>query len=99
VWMPRFACPECAGDVIGAADDGGVVCMPCGRLFSIRGGVWRFLTDERHALFTAVVAGESQARTGATARLAVDSRRFHYFDPATGDLVGGARADASAAAR
>ena len=57
------------------------------------------VTDERHALFTAVVAGESQARTGATARLAVDSRRFHYFDPATGDLVGGARADASAAAR
>ena len=49
MWMPRFACPECAGDVIGAADDGGVVCIPCGRLFSIRGGVWRFLTDERHA--------------------------------------------------
>jgi multiple sugar transport system ATP-binding protein len=56
------------------------------------------VTDDSHALFTAVVAGESQARTGAKIKLAVDSKRFHYFDPATGDLVGGARPDASAAA-
>jgi multiple sugar transport system ATP-binding protein len=56
------------------------------------------VTDDRHALFTAVVAGESQARTGGTIKLAVDSRRFHYFDPATGDIAGGARSNASAAA-
>jgi multiple sugar transport system ATP-binding protein len=54
------------------------------------------ITDDRHALFTAVVAGASQARTGGTITLAVDSSRFHYFDPATGDLVGGARSDLAA---
>ena len=49
MWLPRFACPECAGPVMGAPDEGGVVCIPCGRVFTMRGGVWRFLTDQRHA--------------------------------------------------
>jgi multiple sugar transport system ATP-binding protein len=53
------------------------------------------ITDDRHALFTAVVAGASQARTGGTTTLAIDSSRFHYFDPATGDTIRGGAPDAS----
>ena len=49
MWLPRFACPECRGDLIGAARDGGLVCVPCGRVFAVRGGVWRFLTEARRA--------------------------------------------------
>ena len=49
VWLPRFACPECGRDLLGAAQEGGAVCVPCGRVFALRGGVWRFLTEARHA--------------------------------------------------
>jgi multiple sugar transport system ATP-binding protein len=42
-------------------------------------------------LFTARVDPQTSARPGAPLRLAVDSSRFHYFDPETGDrLVRGA---------
>jgi SAM-dependent methyltransferase len=53
VWVPRFACPECAAGVLADGDEA-VVCGACGRRFPRRGGVWRFLTaarDERLAPF------------------------------------------------
>jgi len=49
VWLPRFACPECGRELLGAAQEGGAVCVPCRRVFALRGGVWRFLTEARHA--------------------------------------------------
>ena len=36
------------------------------------------------ALFTARVDAQSRAMVGATLELAVDPRRFHFFDPETG---------------
>jgi SAM-dependent methyltransferase len=46
VWLPRFACPDCAADVNFDGDDA-VVCGGCGGRFARRGGVWRFLTQTR----------------------------------------------------
>jgi SAM-dependent methyltransferase len=46
VWLPRFACPDCAADVLADGDDA-VVCAGCGARFARRGGVWRFLTAAR----------------------------------------------------
>jgi multiple sugar transport system ATP-binding protein len=43
------------------------------------------IADDRRAHFTAVVAEASKARAGAKVRLAVDSRRFQYFDPQSGE--------------
>jgi multiple sugar transport system ATP-binding protein len=45
------------------------------------------LADERRARFTAVVSSASRIRAGSPARLAVDTSRFHYFDPNSGDAV------------
>jgi multiple sugar transport system ATP-binding protein len=36
------------------------------------------------ALFTARVDAQTSARVGETMELAVDARRFHFFDPETG---------------
>jgi multiple sugar transport system ATP-binding protein len=47
------------------------------------------LAGDRRALFTAVVTGASNARVGAKIRLAVDSSRFHYFDPESGEIIRG----------
>jgi multiple sugar transport system ATP-binding protein len=44
--------------------------------------------DDQRALFTARVDGEIAIRTGSAVELAVDTRRMHFFDPATGDVVG-----------
>jgi multiple sugar transport system ATP-binding protein len=46
-------------------------------------------TLDRRALFTAVVAGASQAHAGGKIKLAVDSTRFHYFDRETGETLRG----------
>jgi SAM-dependent methyltransferase len=46
VWLPRFACPECAADLVAAGDEA-VICPRCGGRFARRGGVWRFLTVPR----------------------------------------------------
>jgi multiple sugar transport system ATP-binding protein len=46
-------------------------------------GLTEGLPDAR-ALFTARVDARTAARVGDTIGLAVDPRRFHYFDPATG---------------
>jgi multiple sugar transport system ATP-binding protein len=50
-----------------------------------------FAHDQR-SLFTARVEGEMTIRPGSDLELAVDSRRMHFFDPATGDVVGAGRA-------
>jgi multiple sugar transport system ATP-binding protein len=42
---------------------------------------------DHRAVFTAVVAGASQARVGGKLRLALDSSRFHYFDPESGESI------------
>jgi multiple sugar transport system ATP-binding protein len=44
------------------------------------------LADQR-ALFTARVDAQTAARVGETIELAVDPRRFHFFDPDTGDRL------------
>ncbi len=45
-----------------------------------------FLDDER-SLFTARVDGEATIRPGAPLELAVETRRMHFFDPATGAAI------------
>ena len=44
--------------------------------------------DDQRSLFTARVEGEMQIRPGLALELAVDTRRMHFFDPMTGDVVG-----------
>jgi multiple sugar transport system ATP-binding protein len=56
-----------------------------------------FISDGRRAVFCARVDARTGAKPGATVRLSLDPKRFHYFDPQTGlgieELVGaGARA-------
>jgi multiple sugar transport system ATP-binding protein len=45
------------------------------------------LAEERNARFTAEVSERTRARVGAPLRLAIDSSRFHYFDPSTGERL------------
>jgi multiple sugar transport system ATP-binding protein len=59
-------------------------------------GLTEGLPDTR-ALFTARVDARTTARVGDIVELAVDPRRFHYFDPATGARLG-SRAPAAALA-
>ena len=54
--------------------------------------------DDQRALFTARVDAEFPVNPGSTVELAVDTRRMHFFDPATGDVLG-RRAAAAPAAR
>jgi multiple sugar transport system ATP-binding protein len=44
--------------------------------------------DDQRALFTARVDAEPEVAAGSTVALAVDARRMHFFDPATGDVLG-----------
>lgn len=46
VWLPRFACPECGGDVASAAEHR-FTCVGCQLAFECRDHVWRFLTTAR----------------------------------------------------
>jgi multiple sugar transport system ATP-binding protein len=48
--------------------------------------------DDQRSLFTARVEGEVSIRPGSALELAVDTRRMHFFDPETGDVVGVNRA-------
>jgi multiple sugar transport system ATP-binding protein len=48
--------------------------------------------DDQRSLFTARVDGEVSIRPGSAVELAVDTRRMHFFDPITGDVVGVGRA-------
>jgi multiple sugar transport system ATP-binding protein len=53
----------------------------------------KLFADDQRAVFTAVLDARRDVRTGADVELAVDHRRFHFFDPATGlALEAGARA-------
>ncbi len=46
-WLPLFACPECAGELV---VDGDVrICGACGRRYERRDNLWRFLSNERAA--------------------------------------------------
>jgi multiple sugar transport system ATP-binding protein len=54
--------------------------------------------DDQRALFTARVDAEFPVQPGSTVELAVDTRRMHFFDPATGDVLG-RRAAAAPVAR
>jgi multiple sugar transport system ATP-binding protein len=45
------------------------------------------LADDRRALFAAVVAEDSRARLGKKLKLAVDARRFHFFDRESGEAL------------
>jgi SAM-dependent methyltransferase len=46
MWLPRFACPECAAEA-DADWSGGVICFGCGHRFEHRNGLFRFLTESR----------------------------------------------------
>jgi SAM-dependent methyltransferase len=58
LWLPRFACPDCSGDL----DQDGVTrasCLRCATSYERRGGIWRFLSETRR---TAVEPFASQYR-------------------------------------
>jgi multiple sugar transport system ATP-binding protein len=44
----------------------------------------KLFADDQRAVFTASVDARRAVRAGETVELAVDHRRFHFFDPATG---------------
>jgi multiple sugar transport system ATP-binding protein len=44
--------------------------------------------DDQRALFTARVGPEHRVQPGSTVTLAVDARRMHFFEPATGAVLG-----------
>jgi multiple sugar transport system ATP-binding protein len=44
----------------------------------------KLFADDQRAVFTAVLDARRDVRTGGDVELAVDHRRFHFFDPATG---------------
>ena len=48
MWLPQFACPECAAQ-IDEDGSGHVVCRECGHRFEHGNGVYRFLTASRLA--------------------------------------------------
>jgi multiple sugar transport system ATP-binding protein len=48
--------------------------------------------DDQRALFTARVGPEHRVQPGSTITLAVDARRMHFFEPATGEVLGNDRA-------
>jgi multiple sugar transport system ATP-binding protein len=48
----------------------------------------RLLADDVRAVFTARLDGERQIEHGAEIELAIDPRRLHFFDPATGEVLG-----------
>src|SRR5262252_9296959 len=47
MWIPRFACPECGGDLNGA--DAFRTCAACDRQYARREDIWRFLSAARAA--------------------------------------------------
>ena len=52
--------------------------------------------DER-AVFTAVVGAKKDTTPGSDVELAIDNTRLHFFDPATGLVVGAAEPAEAAA--
>ena len=44
--------------------------------------------DDQRALFTARVGPEHRVQPGSAITLAVDAHRMHFFDPATGEVLG-----------
>ena len=48
--------------------------------------------DDQRALFTARVGPEHRVQPGSPITLAVDARRMHFFEPATGEVLGNDRA-------
>jgi multiple sugar transport system ATP-binding protein len=58
----------------------------------------KLFADDQRAVFTAVLDARRDVRSGAQLELAVDNRRFHFFDPPTGlALEAGTRAAVPAA--
>ncbi len=49
------------------------------------------LADARRAVFCARVDARTAARPGAAIRLSLDPRRFHFFDPETGQAIAAER--------
>ena len=47
----------------------------------------QLLADDQRSLFTASIDPHTTARPGAKARLAVNPREFHFFDPSTGQSL------------
>jgi multiple sugar transport system ATP-binding protein len=56
----------------------------------------QLLADDQRSLFTASVDPRTKARPGAKLRLSVDTRRFHFFDPVTGETLKARDADLAA---
>jgi multiple sugar transport system ATP-binding protein len=46
------------------------------------------LADDQRSLFTACVDGHRPVALGAELELAVETKRLHFFDPATGEVLG-----------
>jgi multiple sugar transport system ATP-binding protein len=69
--------PRVAADAVRAAAD--VADDDEGKLFA----------DDQRAVFTASLDARREVVAGVDVELAVDRGRFHFFDPATGDVLGG----------
>ncbi len=72
----RLDAPRVVAEAVRAAED---VAEP---------GEGLLLADDARALFTARLDGHRVVGPGSEVELAVDPRRLHFFDPATGDVLG-----------
>jgi len=54
-----LVCPACHGEIRPQADDGGLECLECGRIYPIREGIPVMLVEEASPP-TRAVAGEPQ---------------------------------------
>jgi multiple sugar transport system ATP-binding protein len=50
----------------------------------VTSGEGMLFVDDQRAVFTACLDARGSVTSGSTTELAVDNRRFHYFDPSTG---------------
>ncbi len=48
VWLPRFACPECAAEVV-TDEETSVRCVRCAATYARSRGIWRFVSAQRQA--------------------------------------------------
>lgn len=48
MWLPHFACPECAAEVT-TNGEACVACVRCATAYERRDGIWRFLSARRQA--------------------------------------------------
>ncbi len=58
-------------------------------------GEGALFADDQRAMFTARIDADHPVAPGSSVELAVDTRRLHFFDPATGEVLGTGRRQAA----